>query len=148
MKVSPAAARKLLRLASERIAVPAESLPPQTVRLPWPPSGNHRLMIIRGRMIKTAAARRFLELVRMLCAATGVRVVSGLLAVSIRAYRPRAVGDVDGPIKIVLDGLTGAAYVDDSQIRLLRVELHDDKTDPRVVVCIGPYRRGEGAMCA
>lgn len=58
------------------------------------------------------------------------------LAVTLRLYRPRRTGDIDGPIKALLDSLNGRAWVDDSQISELHVTRHDDKANPRVEVSI------------
>jgi Holliday junction resolvase RusA-like endonuclease len=44
------------------------------------------------------------------------------------------VGDVDGPVKALLDSLNGLAWDDDSQIEVLHVFRHDDKANPRVEV--------------
>ena len=56
------------------------------------------------------------------------------VSLTIRLYRPRRAGDIDGPLKPLLDALQGVLYVNDSQIVGLHVTRHDDKDDPRVEV--------------
>ena len=60
----------------------------------------------------------------------------GSLTVELDMYRPRAVGDVDNPLKATLDAGNGLLWLDDSQIRELRVRRHDDPERPRVEVLV------------
>ena len=110
--------------------------------LPYPPASNtlygHRVVRARGRAVavpyKTHAHRDY-------CEAAGRLVVTPWpankrLAVSLRLYRPRRIGDIDGPIKTLFDALNGRAWVDDSQVVELHVQRLDDKARPRVEVSI------------
>ena len=65
-------------------------------------------------------------------------ILEGRVAVSLVLYRPRRVGDIDGPIKALLDSLNGFAWTDDSQIVELHVVRRDDKANPRVEVEVWP----------
>ena len=53
---------------------------------------------------------------------------------TIRLYRPRKAGDIDGPLKILLDALIGYVYIDDAQVVALHVYRLDDKDNPRVEI--------------
>ena len=110
--------------------------------LPYPPALNTlyglRLVRVRGKPVptqyKTHAHRDY-------CEAAGRLVVppwpaDKRLAVSLRLYRPRRIGDIDGPIKTLFDALNGRAWVDDSQVVELHVQRLDDKARPRVEVSI------------
>lgn len=114
---------------------------PTLLVLPYPPSANTLYRtIVRGKRampIKSAEHRAYFEAV-----ATRVGFLAAPwpketpLAVTLRLYRPRKSGDIDGPIKALLDSLNGRAWVDDSQIAELHVTRHDDKHRPRVEVAI------------
>jgi len=107
--------------------------------LPYPPSVNRLYRtIIRGKRampIKSAEHRAY-----MLAVAAGTAVqpwpADKRLAVSLRLYRPRRIGDIDGPIKTLFDALNGRAWVDDSQVVELHIQRLDDKARPRVEVSI------------
>ncbi|MBK8468163.1 MAG: RusA family crossover junction endodeoxyribonuclease [Chloracidobacterium sp.] len=64
----------------------------------------------------------------------GIVPFVGDVGVTIKWFRPRRVGDLDGIFKIVLDSLTGFAYHDDKQIKRLRAERFEDKLNPRVEI--------------
>ena len=112
---------------------------PVLLVLPYPPSVNRLYRtIIRGKRampIKSAEHRAYMTAVER---ATSVEPWSAdkLLAVSLRLYRPRRIGDIDGPLKALFDALNGRAWVDDSQVVELHVERLDDKARPRVEVSI------------
>jgi crossover junction endodeoxyribonuclease RusA len=107
-----------------------------SLTLPYPPSANTLYRtIVRGKRampIKSAEHRAYFAAVALL--ARGVKPLQGRLEVTLRLYRPRRVGDVDGPVKALLDSLNGLAWDDDSQIEVLHVFRHDDKANPRVEV--------------
>ena len=116
---------------------------PTLLVLPYPPSANTLYRtVVRGKRaipIKSAEHREYFEAV-----ARATRDVQLLwpeeapLVVTLRLFRPRRVGDVDGPVKALLDSLNGRAWVDDSQIVELHVFRGDDKARPRVEVSISP----------
>lgn len=107
--------------------------------LPYPPSVNRLYRtIVRGRRampIKSAEHRAYMA---ALVLGTDVEPwpLETRLSVSLRLYRPRRIGDIDGPIKALFDGLNGRAWVDDSQVVELHVQRLDDKARPRVEVSI------------
>jgi crossover junction endodeoxyribonuclease RusA len=56
------------------------------------------------------------------------------VAVTLRIYRARKQGDLEGFMKVLLDALEGIAYADDKQIVRILAERFDDKANPRVEV--------------
>lgn len=133
------------------VVPPEQILPtqlgPTYLVLPYPPGVNslygHRVMQVRGRAMavpyKTHEHRKYFE---KLGEHVGLHVVPWPkdvdLIVKLALYRPRRVGDIDGPIKTLFDALNGRAWVDDSQVSDLHVTRHDDKENPRVEVSIQP----------
>lgn len=116
------------------------STPASTLRLvlPTPPSANRywRVPKALGRPILSREARAYCERVKALAFAQGARSpLTGDIAVSILWTRERRSGDLDGRLKIVLDALQGAAYVNDSQIVAIEARRQDrDKGEPGLVV--------------
>ena len=114
---------------------------PTLLVLPYPPSVNRLYRtVVRGKRampIKSAEHRAY-----MLAVAAGTAVEpwpkETPLWVSVTLYRPRRIGDIDGPIKALFDALNGRAWVDDSQVVELQVSRRDDKQNPRVEVRIAP----------
>src|SRR3954469_5970097 len=88
----------------------------QTFTLPYPPPLNHyyyhrgvaRVLGEEGRAYKLGTLVR--------ARSQGATVREGELAVSITLFRKARRGDIDGPLKCLLDSLQGVAYVNDSQI--------------------------------
>lgn len=68
--------------------------------------------------------------------AGGMTPFIGDVSVTLKWYRPRRIGDIDGIIKIILDGMSGHIYNDDKQICRLVIDRFDDKERPRVEVQI------------
>jgi len=108
--------------------------------LPFPPSANTLYRtIIRGKRaipIKSKEHRQFFQAVVASTAGVQQWAEEKALEVWLYLYRPRRVGDVDGPIKACLDSLNGIAWADDSQIVALHVIRGDDKYRPRVEVLV------------
>jgi crossover junction endodeoxyribonuclease RusA len=102
--------------------------------LPYPPSANRYWRNFRGRMVKSAEARDYQELVK---ATNRVNMMEGDLIFCADVYRPAKRRDIDNCIKVVLDSLQGIAYANDSQVKRVDFERHDtDRKNPRVVVVI------------
>lgn len=87
-------------------------------------------------MLLSAKGRAYKLLVAQKGRAQGAVIMAGALRVEADLYRPRRVGDIDGPLKALLDALAGVAYENDKSVRQLWVRLLDDKLDPRVEVTI------------
>lgn len=112
-----------------------------TVTLPYPPGVNALYRTVRGRPILSAKAREYRRSVGLRCAAAGMRLPAlHDVEVTIYLYRRRRAGDVDGPIKLLLDSLQGLAFKNDAQVRDLHVHRRDDKNDPRVMVDVRPAK--------
>lgn len=110
--------------------------------LPYPPALNslygHRVLKMKGRPMavpyKTHEHRDYMKHVGE--AIGTVPLWAGPLRVDLKLYRPRRVGDIDGPIKTLFDALNGRVWTDDSQVVELHITRHDDKHHPRVEVSI------------
>jgi crossover junction endodeoxyribonuclease RusA len=109
-------------------------------RLPYPPAANHYLVHTRRGVFRTAAANDYREVVGWALVAMDIEPLHGSLAVTIRAYRPRKSGDIDGILKVSLDAMNKLAYLDDKQIVELHVYRGDDKHDPRLEVEINEVK--------
>ena len=121
------------------------ALHPALLVLPYPPSGNRR---IGARAVRVAGKWRALvyksaehqDYLASVAAAVGYVAAPWpadvSLCVTVRLYRPRRTGDIDGPLKALLDALNGRVWADDSQLVELHVTRHDDKHRPRVEVAI------------
>lgn len=64
----------------------------------------------------------------------GGMVYGGPVRVSVRVFRAKKSGDLEGFLKVLLDGLQGGFYVDDAQIVRIEAERFDDPERPRVEV--------------
>lgn len=106
----------------------------QTLVVPYPPTINAAWKPWQSRLVKTTKAKQFARGVALFAAKSGVKPIDGPLYVAVELYRPRRAGDIDGPIKCLLDSLNGVAWKDDSQIIRLLVQRFDDKHNPRAEV--------------
>lgn len=107
--------------------------------LPYPPTANLYWRVFRGRAVKSQDARRYQTTAALL--ATQQRSsqghparFSGPVALTIRAFRPRRIGDLDNLLKVAIDALKGIAFADDSQVVAIRAERHDDAKNPRLEI--------------
>jgi crossover junction endodeoxyribonuclease RusA len=87
---------------------------------------------MRGVMVKSAEARQYVQEVGLVARSKGYRPKEGDVKITLDFYRPRKAGDLDNRIKIVLDGLQGTAFINDSQIVEIHARRHDDARNPRV----------------
>ena len=104
--------------------------------VPYPPPANHRLMVVRNRMIKTQEARDYAIQVGLLANITCKTPLTKEVRVSLYVYRPRKVGDLDNIFKILLDAMSGIIYCDDKQIIELHAFRREDKINPRIRVFV------------
>lgn len=100
--------------------------------LPYPPSANRLWRNMRGVMVKSEDARQYVLEVAMEARLNGLKPREGDVKIVLDFYRPRKAGDLDNRIKIVLDGLQGVAFRDDSQVIEITARRHDDAKRPRV----------------
>lgn len=99
--------------------------------LPEPPSANRWWRNVNGRMVTSAAARKYKAAVAQMGSKWSI---SGPVVLDIIWHRGRKSGDLDKRIGVVLDALQGVAYENDSQIVELRARRYEDKDNPRVIV--------------
>jgi crossover junction endodeoxyribonuclease RusA len=92
--------------------------------LPYPPSVNHYWRHWGTKTLISRGGRAFRKAVCAILAASGVRPLTGALAVEIVVSPPdRRVRDIDNVQKPLLDALQhGGAYADDGQIVRLSIE--------------------------
>lgn len=107
--------------------------------LPYPPTANKYWRVWRGRPVKSDEARNYQNAVRVRWLVTHPRggtaaAPAGPVSVTVDAYRPRQIGDLDNTLKVLLDALRGIAYVDDAQVVELHARRHEDKANPRVEI--------------
>jgi Holliday junction resolvase RusA-like endonuclease len=110
---------------------------PLRLTLPWPPLLNHYYRTPRGMShpILSAEGRAYKNSAGYHAYAAGItEPLTDNVALSLALYRPQKRGDIDGPLKAILDSMQGHLYADDSQITELHVYRSDDKTNPRVEV--------------
>lgn len=103
--------------------------------LPYPPSANRYWRTFKGRMLVSREARAYKVAAALQAKAAGLSApLEQAVAVVLRVYRPRRIGDLDNSIKVTLDSLRGVAFLDDKQVVRIEAERHDDKANPRVEV--------------
>lgn len=115
--------------------------------LAYPPGVNSlygvRATLVRGRPMafpyKTHEHRDYVVQARLAVLEAGFTAEQlprwpkpATVALVVRLYRPRRAGDIDGPLKTLLDVLQGLAFDNDDQVARLEVYRHDDKHRPRV----------------
>lgn len=102
--------------------------------LPYPPSVNRYWRNFRGRMVLSKEGRAYKKRVAELL--DGLRPIGGGVSITIHAYRPRKIGDLDNILKGALDALSGYMYFDDKQIVMILAHRYDDKEYPRLEVTV------------
>jgi crossover junction endodeoxyribonuclease RusA len=106
------------------------------LRLPYPPSANHFKVAVKGRMVLTQEARDYKEQAGWIAKSWGITALECPVRLFVNVYRPRRQGDLDNSLKLILDTLTGIAYLDDSQVVEIHAKRFDDPSDPRVEITI------------
>ena len=96
--------------------------------LPYPPSINHYYRRVGPRTLISREGRRFREKVASVLAHLDLRPLNGPLEVHVDVFPPdRRRRDLDNGQKALLDAMEhGDVYHDDSQIKKLVAEMHDD----------------------
>lgn len=112
---------------------------PITLTLPMPPSTNNLYFsfVTKARKVirvPSDRAKEFKAQVERICRQQDVTPFAGEVVMTIRVYRPRRVGDTDGYLKATIDSLTGFAYHDDKQVRIIHAYRYDDPKRPRCEV--------------
>lgn len=110
--------------------------------LPMPPPVNNLYATVlvgkpgqkRSVRIPSREAKQFKLAVDNICSRFRKDPFIGDVAVSVKFFRQRRVGDIDNYFKALLDSLKGFAFNDDKQISWLHAERFEDKENPRVEV--------------
>lgn len=115
------------------------------LELPYPPGVNTlygvRAVMVKGRPMafpyKTHAHRNYTKAVRLAAGGWGEESPPmwskpALISLKVKLFRPRRLGDIDGPLKTLLDVLQGIIFENDDQVSKLEVDRDDDKHRPRV----------------
>jgi len=103
-----------------------------TYTLPYPPAVNHMWLRGPNKTYLSKEARAFKSNVANMFTVRNVVPLTGEIAVTVRLYRPRKTGDLDGYLKSCFDALNGILWVDDKQIIAIHAYRFDDKLAPRV----------------
>ena len=111
----------------------------QTLTLPYPPLLNRMYRSYGNRVVKSQAAVDYAEIVFFAARAMGAVCYPGNVSVVIDSYRPQKSGDIDAPLKCVLDAMEGCFYENDRQIVDLHIRRHDDKHNPRLEITVTEY---------
>ncbi len=116
--------------------------------LPIPPNGNNyrgiRVIRVGARYVPQfflrPAAKKYHQDTAKYALASGHFPFndSTLVSVSLRVFRARKSGDLEGFMKVLLDSLEGIAYANDKQIKRIVAECFDDRDNPRVEVEVLP----------
>lgn len=104
---------------------------------PVPPSLNRSYKCFRNRVVKSAEARKYQELIGETLA--DMKPTSKEVSLIVDVYRPRKSGDLDNYLKIFLDSLSGFVYTDDKLIKRIVASRWDDKLNPRVELEVSLY---------
>ncbi|HEV8177156.1 MAG TPA: RusA family crossover junction endodeoxyribonuclease [Gemmatimonadales bacterium] len=104
--------------------------------LPVPPSANRWWRSVGPRVLLSREARDYKQTVATLLMVAKVKMIAPPERVRIRIvwYRARKSGDLDKRLGILLDGLQGQAYANDSQIVELSARREEDPDNPRMEV--------------
>ena len=107
--------------------------------LPYPPTANTYWRVVKGRMVKSADARKYQTTVALMAKAAmgaGLSRLDGPVSVKVSVYRPRRIGDLDNTLKVILDALKGIAFEDDSQVVRIEANRNDDAANPRAIITV------------
>lgn len=114
--------------------------------LPMPPSTNNLYFTMvlppkppqykkhRAIRVPSDELKAFKANVAKICQDAGIEPIIGEVEISMRVFRPRRAGDLDGYLKSTIDSLSGFAYIDDKQVSRLHADRFEDKFNPRVEV--------------
>lgn len=99
--------------------------------LPYPPSANRLWRRAGTRLVQSAEARQYKSQCYWIAKKAGVKVMTGPVAVALVLHPRRNKDgsasahriDIDNAVKATLDGLNGAAWLDDGQVVRLMAEV-------------------------
>jgi crossover junction endodeoxyribonuclease RusA len=104
------------------------------ITLPYPPSANRYWRYNRGQIHRSAEADAYKTEIGWKCKIARLSPSPNPVKIWLDVYRPAKRGDLDNLAKVILDGLQGHLYHNDSQVIELHMRRFDDKHNPRVEV--------------
>lgn len=107
--------------------------------LPYPPLLNRYYSYFRNGRQLTSEGRAYKVSALVRGKSQGATVLQGNVYLSLVFYRRARRGDIDGPLKCLLDSLQGVVYRNDGQIRELHVLQLEDAANPRVNVAASQW---------
>jgi Holliday junction resolvase RusA-like endonuclease len=87
--------------------------------------------------IPTDRAKKYKADVKEICGE--ITPFIGDVGATVKVYRPRRVGDLDGVFMAVFDAITGHAFKDDKQIVEIHAFRFEDPKRPRIELEITPH---------
>lgn len=109
--------------------------------LPYPPSTNRLYVRSRWGVALSDEAKAFKEIVAAELYNLQLEPLTGLLKVTIDAYRKADRGDLDNVLKITLDALNKRAWEDDKQIVEILARRWQDANNPRLEIRVEQVER-------
>ena len=116
------------------------------VILPYPPSANRYWRVYKGMTVVSSEATAYKREVKKLAKLAALSPLRGDVALTLDVYRPRATGDLDNRIKVLVDSLNGIAWADDEQIVQIHAYRHEGRGAGRVEVTIEPVGGQQSEM--
>lgn len=113
--------------------------------LPFPPLLNRYYTYWRGGRQLTNEGRAYKTSTLVRAKTQGMTPLEGDVCLQLTFYRKARRGDIDAPLKCLLDSLQGVAYKSDSQVKALYCLQLDDPADPRVRVSVTPWSQADKA---
>ncbi len=109
--------------------------------LPWPPSGNHAKAVVRGRMVKTKAAREWARAAAVIARSQGIALPfpkDARLEAEFTFYADaKRRSDLDNLQKSLQDAMKGVAWHDDRQLwKVTALRVRRVPADPEVAVVV------------
>lgn len=107
-----------------------------TLTLPFPPSTNLYWRIGNNRIHLTETAKAYKLEAGYRANAVCKKPITEEVRLTVNFYRPRAIGDTDNLLKVLLDSMSGIIYKDDRQVAEIHAYRFNDPSNPRAEVTI------------
>ncbi|ADQ04391.1 endodeoxyribonuclease RusA [Caldicellulosiruptor owensensis OL] len=100
------------------------------------PKGRPRWNKSTGAIYTPPETKRYEKTVYIFAKSQMTKMLKGDVDVRIKVYTKRKM-DIDNVAKSILDGLIGAAFEDDKQVKRLEIEMLDKVDEEQVIIEIG-----------
>jgi crossover junction endodeoxyribonuclease RusA len=107
-----------------------------SLKLPVPPGANRYWQWTPRGIAPSKAARAYKQTIAKMLLGQVSTVLADPLKVSVRIYRPRRSGDLDGYLKCLLDACNRVVWEDDKQVVELHAYRDDCAENPRVELVV------------